>query len=220
MNTNSAVALAKDGIQLIELEFGTRGGALFIHWLFIVLILLGIGILLILRKNWKKIRYKQGKITLKFGNMTQEIHPSHETVNIAYKAWVEIATRKVGIPFDENHDVITEVYDSWCTLFGIIRELTKTIPAENLSTCDDTCKLVKILTSVLNEGLRPHLTEWQAKFRRWYEQELDKDDNRDRTPQEIQKQYKEYQQLIDDLKLVNGKFVAFAEGLHELAEAK
>ena len=206
--------------QLVEMSFSLRGGTLFVHWLFIGLVLLGVASIFFLRKRRKKAKYKQGKITLKFGNMTQEIYPSHEAVNIAYKAWIEIATRKVGIAFDDNHDVISEVYDSWHSLFDIIRELTKSIPAENLATCENTRKLVQILTAVLNAGLRPHLTQWQAKFRRWYQHELDDEGNKNLTPQEIQKRYKDYQQLVEDLKDVNKKFVTFANDLRSLAGAQ
>lgn len=62
-------------------------------------------------------------ITLKFNKKDQEI---------AYKLWVELSTRKIGLPFDEN-DVISEVYDSWYAFFGIARDLLKDLPAERLA---------------------------------------------------------------------------------------
>ena len=38
-----------------------------------------------------------------------KINPSYEDVQIAHKAWVELVTRKAGLPFDEEHDVIAEI---------------------------------------------------------------------------------------------------------------
>jgi hypothetical protein len=32
---------------------------------------------------------------------------------VAYAIWVELSTRKIGLPIDLNHDVIVEIYDSW-----------------------------------------------------------------------------------------------------------
>lgn len=32
--------------------------------------------------------------------------------------------------------------------------------------------LIKLTERVLNVGLRPHLTKWQAKYRKWYNNEF------------------------------------------------
>lgn len=161
------------------------------------------------------------EITLKYGDfIEQKITPNFDTIRIAYQAWIEITTRKVGLPFDEEHDVIAEVYDSWFELFGVLRDLSKSVPAHRLRECPDTQKLVGLLVDVLNRGLRPHLTRWQAKFRRWYEAAKEKEEKRDRTPQEIQRGYPEHRELVQDLKAVNAEFVKFAGALQELAEGR
>jgi hypothetical protein len=89
-----------------------------------------------------------------------KIRPSTEDIQVAHKAWVELVTRKAAIPFDEEHDVITEVYSSWYALFQEMRGLVKTIPAEKVRESKDTQKLVRLLVDALNNGLRPHLTKW------------------------------------------------------------
>ena len=66
-----------------------------------------------------------------------------------------------------------------------------------------------ILIKTLNDGLRPHLTQWQAKFRRWYDIEIQKEENKDKTPQKIQSKYDEYESLVQDLKETNDKMVQF-----------
>ena len=123
-------------------------------------------------------------------------------------------TRKVGLTFEEDKDVIVEVYNSWYKLFEIIRELLKNVEPNKKDK--NVEKLEDILIKTLNEGLRPHLTKWQAKFRRWYDIELKKEENNKVPPQEIQKRYEEYDNLVKDLKNTNEKMVQFAQELKKL----
>lgn len=133
---------------------------------------------------------------------------------IAHKAWVEIMTRKVGLLFEEDNDVIVEVYNSWYTMFSIIRDLLKEIEPKKRDK--DFEKIEKILIQVLNYGLRPHLTKWQAQFRRWYNKEIEKPENENLTPQLIQKKYEKYNELILDLKETNKQMIQFANELKKL----
>jgi len=144
-----------------------------------------------------------------------KIRPSYEDVQVAHKAWVELATRKAGLPFDEENDVIVEIYDSWYELFKEMRNLAKQIPAEKVRASRDTRELIRILVEALNKGLRPHLTRWQAKFRRWYVAELKK--YPDKSPQEIQKEYPEYRELVNDLRNVNEQLVQYTALIKRIA---
>ena len=135
---------------------------------------------------------------------------------IAYKLWVELITRKIAIPLDEN-DVIVEVYNSWYSAFSAIRELLKEVPG---SCLEDASNLITLTIMVLNEGLRPHLTTWQAKYRCWYNEEIKKECNRGKTPQEIQKSFPEYEELIGDMLKTNGNIVKFATELKNIAFSK
>ena len=143
-----------------------------------------------------------------------KITPNREVVQIAHKAWTEIITRKVGLKFDKNDDVLVEVYDSWHEIFSELRSLIRDIPASQLKN-ENTKKLVDTLIKVLNLGLRPHLTKYQAKFRRWYEKQII---NKKITlsPQEIQKKYPGYDDLVDDLLKINEQLVAYAVELKKL----
>lgn len=145
------------------------------------------------------------KMTLKFNKKDQEI---------AYKLWVEINTRKIGLAFDPEYDVITEVYDSWYRFFGIARDLMKDIPPEKL---EEAASLVELTGNVLNEGLRPHLTRWQAKFRKWYEGNKDLDEYKEKTPQEIQKLYPLYDELEKDLVETNRHMIEYKKLLKQIA---
>lgn len=147
---------------------------------------------------------------------TVKIRPSYEDIQVAHKAWVELVTRKAALPFQEDHDVISEVYDSWYALFQEMRSLTKTIPAEKVRGSKDTQELVRLLVDALNKGLRPHLTQWQARFRHWYEEALKK--SPDKSPQEVQRDYPQYRELVDDLTKVNQQLVQYAEIIKQIAQ--
>ena len=130
---------------------------------------------------------------------------------IAYKIWVELSTRKIGLRFDEENDVIKEVYDSWYKFFETVRELLKEVPANRIPYAS---KLIDLTEKVLNEGLRPHLTKWQARYRRWYEKELEKDNG---APQDIQKKYPDYTALVADLTETNNIMIAYKELMKDIA---
>lgn len=168
-----------------------------------------------LLKYFFRKRYKIVDMNISIANIGNiSIEKNKDISKIAHKAWVEIMTRKVGLLFEEDKDVIVEVYNSWYSLFGIIRDLLKEI--EPRKKDKDLEKLENILVKTLNYGLRPHLTKWQAKYRRWYNQEIEKDTNNQLSPQEIQKKYKKYDELIADLKETNKQMVQFAEELKKL----
>lgn len=188
-------------------------------WLAIAL-LIGVVILWILpwiRRKWLK-GYRTKSVKLTFKGVEWDVCPDTETRRVAHQAWVEIKSRKVGLPFEEGFDVVIEVYNSWYELFGVLRELARSIPADRLQDCEDTRNLVALLMRSLNEGLRPHLTKWQAKFRRWYESALINEDNKCKSPQEIQRLYPDYKELVAELRAVNDEFVRFADSLQEIVK--
>lgn len=138
--------------------------------------------------------------------------------SVAYQIWVELNTRKIGLPIEDGKDIIVEVYNSWYEAFGIIRELMEKIPVDEL---DDAKDLIEATLLLLNKGLRPHLTKWQAKFRKWYSEALEedkKDGHKD--PQEIQKKYPEYYELMADLNNTNIVMIQYCNQLKEIAFGK
>jgi hypothetical protein len=138
---------------------------------------------------------------------------------IAYKIWVELSTRKIGLDIDLEHDVIVEVYDSWHTFFTVTRELIKDVPVSKFRRAE-TEQIVRMSIEVLNFGLRPHLTKWQARFRRWYEWHSRQDDFAQTTPQEIQKKFPDFDALSTELREVNGRLISYRQKMYELVVAK
>ena len=127
-------------------------------------------------------------MSINFAGHRVELHPNSDVIQIAHCAWVELSTRKAGLPFDPDNDVIADIYSSWYELFREMRKLASSCPVGRVVDNRDTQRSsISLLT--LNDGLRPHLTKWQARFRRWYDAALLDDANKGFTPQEIQRAY-------------------------------
>ena len=187
-----------------------------LNWLLILAV--GAGVLLItglmkciIKKFFKK-SITVDEVTLGIGDSSIKLKYDRRDQEIAYKLWVELNTREIGMPFNEEDDVISEVYDSWYEFFKISRELLKDIPANRIRCSSE---LIQLTTTMLNEGLRPHLTMWQAKYRRWYSNALE--EGKEKSPQETQREYPSYDGLIDDLKATNQRMVSYGGLLHEIA---
>lgn len=150
---------------------------------------------------------------LGFGDHKISFKPNDTDRQIAYSIWVELSTRKVGLPIEIEDDVISEVYDSWYSFFAVTRELIKDIPVSKVRG-DSTGKIIDLSIEVLNEGLRPHLTKWQARFRHWYEAQLEK--KKDVSPQDLQKKFPEYDALCADLLAVNNRLIKYRMKMIEL----
>lgn len=147
------------------------------------------------------------------------IKPNNEDRQLAYKLWVELSTRKIGLPIDFDHDVIDELYNSWYEFFRLTRDLIKDIPVSKIRH-KDTQIIVNLAIDVLNDGLRPHLTRWQARFRKWYAIQLSLEVNQNKSPQEIQSLFPDYQQMIDEMRGVNENLIKYREMLERLAFRK
>ena len=171
--------------------------------------------------GWTFKNFLVEEVTLKdpYTKSTIKIKANKEDKKVAHKIWTELITRKAAIPFEKDKDVIVEVYDSWYTLFNCVREQISLIPVEKMNGKEQKNieALIDISTNVLNEGLRPHLTQWQAKFRAWYAVNIDAEPGK--TPQEIQKSYPHYEELVNDVMNVNEKLISFATELKKLARA-
>ena len=201
---------------IINLSY-TNGQLNFNISIWIILILLAILLIFVYRFYQHTKNFKLVKIKIKLGNFgNAEFTPNREDIQIAHKLWTELITRKAAIPIVEE-DVIVEIYDSWYAIFTKTRELISQIPVTSIQN-ESTKILIRIATDSLNKGLRPHLTQWQAKYRNWYNYK--EDELKTKTPQELQKEYPEYELLIADMKKVNENLIDYAEQLKKIIEAK
>lgn len=153
------------------------------------------------------------------GDAKFKLKPNWTDRQVAYAIWVELATRKIGLRVDFEDDVISDVYESWFNFFQVTRELVKTIPISKV-TDDSTSKIIRLSIEVLNEGLRPHLTRWQARFRRWYDAELAKTSETLEDPQLIQRRYPKWDELTKELSDVNDRLIRYREAMQRIVYSK
>ncbi|WP_123040156.1 hypothetical protein [Cohnella candidum] len=168
--------------------------------------------------------YNPGKLSLSapFGLGNIELDRatlSEKELDIAWKLYVQLSTRKASIPLDDN-DIISEVYDSWYQLFTTTREYLIEMPAKDIEENENAQKIIALALDVINKGLRPHLTEWQGKYRKWYNEAIQKEEFKGKSPQEIQKKYPHYNELIDDMKIVNTELLKYATQLKRFSHEK
>ena len=208
-------------MDLFKLSFDDKYNlVLSMHWIFYsALIILAIFWVYKAFKN-KLMFHKNIEIdSAEIGIQGQKIKikPNYTNVDIAYKIWVELNTRKIGLEIDFEKDVIVEIYKSWYQFFGITRELIKGLPATKIRNDKSTKELIELSTRILNEGLRPHLTSWQAKFHKWYDMAITDNENKNLTPQQIQQNYGEYEALKDDMKRINNHLISYKNSVYKLA---
>lgn len=184
--------------------------------IFVLLIVLFIAIVLMkfIAKKASQSSILIEQVELGIGDSKVTLKYDKSEKKIAYNLWVEMNTRKIGLKFDEENDVISEVYDSWYHSFDVIRQLLKEIPVYKIKGYPE---LIRLTVRVLNLGLRPHLTKWQAKYRRWYGFACNENRNKDLSPQSIQRQYPEYQELVSDLIAANNKLIAYKKVIEKIA---
>ncbi len=185
-----------------------------------ILVLAALATWLIWHRPWRLLyrRWRVFEIRPTFLGTTWRIERDRETARLAQEAYVELITRKAAIEFEEDNDVLTEVYDSWYALFGEVRRLARQLDADDIAGNADLRQLHDLLVAVLNEGLRPHLTRWHARFQRWYLAEADAHPGA--SPQEVQRAYPDYDELVASLREANQLLIGLAGELKKLAHGK
>lgn len=192
------------------------------NWVILIITLIVLLITYLIKKRFFGDYFLNG-MELEFSSspkVTFKVERNSENLYIANRIYMELITRKAAITIDENNDVIEDVYNSWYTLFGLIREEVKSLPGKYLKHHDPTTALIGLTRKILNDALRPHLTLHQARFRKWYEMAKKDLDNELLSPQEIQRKYPDYENLIKSMKDVNKTLIKYAEELDKLIKGK
>ena len=146
--------------------------------------------------------------------------PGSATLDIAYKLWCELTTRKLALALDPENDLIVEVYNSWYASFGIMRDLLKSIPIQVVAEREAALRVMELCVEIMNAGLRPHLTRWQADLRRWVNRQADLPKNRGRRMQEIERDFPRYAELREDLETANARLIEYEARLHMMVFGK
>ncbi len=161
--------------------------------------------------------YEIDEAEIGIGNSKITVRPNYEDMQIAYQLYIELTTRKIGLPIDIEDDFLIEVYNSWYEFFKVTRSHIKAIPAHKIRKSKTTRTIVKVAIEVLNEGLRPHLSKWQARFRKWYDINSVKEDLKHKNPQDLQKEFPEFEKLTKEMKAVNKKLIEYRKTMKKLA---
>ncbi len=165
----------------------------------------------------RRRRYQATQVHLNLpfglGNVTYEA--ADKGRKLAWKMYVHLKTRKAALPFDEKSDIVADVYDSLHEVFAVTRDLL--VDADLAEVGPEG--VPELLLRALNDGLRPHLTTWQASFRRWWEAALASPANAGKNPQEIQRQFPQFDVLLAELRTMNGELSKYAEDLLAIARA-
>jgi hypothetical protein len=96
--------------------------------------------------------------------------------------------------------------------------MIKSIPVSKIHSSETSKELVLISIHILNKELHPHLTRWQARYRRWWNSAIEDPANKNMSSQELQRKYPEYQELMTEMKAVNVKLVLYTDHLHKLID--
>lgn len=182
--------------------------------IFAVIIFLLIKYLFIDRKRYKPVSMTLN-IPFSLGNVTYRL--TDEDRIVAWKLYIQLKTRKAALIFDEEDDVIIDVYDSLYEMFKESRQLLVNLPLYEIETEPSIADLV---LRVQNDGLRPHLTKWQSDFRKWWGHAIRNAEYRNTTPQNIQRRYPKYTEMVRELKDMNLELNKYAEYLLTIAKTR
>lgn len=200
---NTAIDTVAAALSAQHFWYGVAAGVLLI--LMFVAVVVG-----------RRYRAKSMTINIPFGLGSIVYESSTEDRMLAWKMYVQLSTRKAALPFDESHDVIAEVYSSLYELFSVTRELLSAMP---LADVERPKGVADLILRTLNDGLRPHLTRWNSSYRRWWDEQLSDGANGGRTPQELQRGYPQFKELVEDLKRTNTELTRLADELLAIARA-
>ena len=203
---------------IIGLDYDAAKADVSLHvspWVTAPILVVVAGLILMRGQLWRRLKtFEVSEAELGVGSGTITLRPNDADRQVAYQIWVELSTRKIGLPIDLDNDVVFDIYDSWHQFFSVTRELIKSVPVSRASD-DSTRKIINLSIEVLNEGLRPHLTLWQARFRSWYDQQLKAAASYEE-PQMLQQQFPKFQELSADLRAVNEHLIAYRTAMRKL----
>ena len=132
-----------------------------------------------------------------------------KTESYLAELYVELTTRKLALPFNEDSDCIYEIYNSWFKFFSSCREQMKKIACQHPIICSyDNIDSIKVGCEAYfyykkcMDIMRPHIEKYSYDFRTWWE--ITKRAKTD------QKNASEYEIILSEIKDINHKYQQIA----------
>lgn len=155
-------------------------------------------------------------ITVPFAGTSFSLNIAKNDRVAAWKIYSQIKTRVAAVKFDPDVDSAMAVHDSLYKLFDIIREQITMIPIERIMK-DKSDNTVKFYLSILNDGIRPHLSKWHIPLKQYIENEKIK--NKELSIIEIEKKYPQREELIRSIHDMNERMDSFSEQLLKIVKS-
>lgn len=134
-------------------------------------------------------------------------------IKLAWNIFCELQTRVGIIDFNEEEDIISICFESWYSLFKVVREQLKELKVPiKKSKSMESKNLDQILLSLLNDHMRPFLRKWHFNFKSYWEKNYGKGKN----PIEIQKSFPKYSDLIKDILIMEKKLKEILNALEKI----
>ena len=103
-------------------------------------------------------------------NAQYNIELEKTDIEVAWNIFCELQTRVGIIDFNEEEDIISICFESWYSLFKVIREQLKELKVPiKKSKSKESKNLDQILLSLLNDHMRPFLRKWHFNFKSYWE---------------------------------------------------
>jgi hypothetical protein len=201
-------------MNALVITFNNQGLIIQISYALVIIIIFLFSIFFIYPSIKKyKGKYKFEESEIGWGGFKLKIKPSFEDLQVAYKLWIEISTRKLGNKIDKNYDLIKKINESYYEFFKIARNILKEIPVEKI-TNKETQKIISLLLDILNQEIRPYLTKWHPEVEKWYRDNLENYKNLN--PVEFEQKFPKYNELMEDLLQLNQKIIELNNSLQNL----
>ena len=162
----------------------------------------------------KKLSGRITKVSfnLPFGIGGVEWEPDATEREAAWSLYIELVTRIAVQQLEVDKGLVREALTSLYTLFGSTREILKTA-GPKVGIRPDSVGGIAI--AVLNNGLRPFLSEWHPKLQVWESQRPT-----DHSPEEHEKSWVEEKKLREELEELRKELAKYADALAEIAGVK
>ena len=146
--------------------------------------------------------------------LSADWEPAQEEREAAWEMYVELVTRVTVVAPPEHHGLVREAITSYYSLFATTREILKKYgPTVARPRGDGSTSFGQLAVVILNELLRPFLSEWHPALEDW---EARRPDGTSRLTHELE--WDRLQEIRDALEKTRVELERYAGYLAEVAE--